>query len=177
MSLNWRERIFVSAYLGECRGDAFRAAWRAGYLTSRDRVGQLLARPVIRAAIEAGLDDAAMRAEEVLARIGDQARATLDDFGHIDGGNFRLDLGKAKRRGLLHCIKKIKPVKDGYELDLYSGQEALKLLGQYHNLWRDGLPASAESGRRRALEWPDDQPADRDAATPPGPDGDPQEPG
>jgi hypothetical protein len=148
--LNHRERAFVAAYLGHCRGDPFKAAWHSGYRCTRDRARELLARPGIAAAIEAHLDSAALSSEEILARLADHATTDLDDFGEITGDGFTLDLTKAKRRGRLHCIRKIKPVRvrvvggdpgecvTDYEVELHDGQRALEMLGRFRGLWNDG---------------------------------------
>jgi hypothetical protein len=153
--LNHRERAFVAAYLGHCRGDPFKAAWRSGYRCDRDRARELLSRPHIAAAIDASLDSAALSSEEILARLADHATADLSDFGEITGDGFTLDLTKARRRGRLHCIRKIKPVRvrviggdDGevatdYEIEFHDGQRALELLGRFRNLWKDGTAAVA----------------------------------
>jgi hypothetical protein len=152
--LNWRERLFVIHFLGDCKGDAERAAGWAGYGRTKHRVATLLARPAVREAIEGALHRAGLSAEQALALLANIATADLADFGDVDADGFRLNLAKAKARGKLHCIRKIRPVQvragrgdDGrkryitdYELELHSPYPALELTGKALGLWRSERP-------------------------------------
>jgi phage terminase small subunit len=147
--LNYKERLFVSYFLGESNGNATDAARRAGYVHP-NKIGPRLAVKVgIRAAIEARLAGPALTADEVLARLSDQAAADVGDFltfsrpeGRGKGDKaapvrVRLDLDKARRNGKLPLVKKLKRGKYGLEIELYDAQAALVQLGKYHGLFRD----------------------------------------
>jgi hypothetical protein len=71
-----------------------------------------------------------MGLDEALSRLADQARGTMEDFvsfAHEPYPAFVLDLGKARERGVLHLIKKLKYDKQGNpEIELYSAAEANK---------------------------------------------------
>ena len=88
----------------------------------------------LQAEIDARLDEMAMSANEVLARLGDIARADLGDF-LTDGG--LLDLSKIKEDGKTHLIKKYKITQNAlgqlkYEIELHDAQSALQHLDRYH---------------------------------------------
>lgn len=154
--LTTKQRLFVEEYL-TCL-NAAEAARRAGYSekTARSIGQENLTKPDIKAAIEAGLKQRAMPAEEVLARLADMARATADDFItvhkspllNLDGTPVldeqgqsiirhfpSLDIEKARERGMLHLIKKVSYTANGPAVELYDAQTALTKLGEYHKLF------------------------------------------
>jgi phage terminase small subunit len=156
--LTTKQRLFIEEYL-DCL-NAAEAARRAGYSehTARQQGQRLLTNVDIAVAVQAGLADRAMNAEEVLARLADHARLTADDFLTIveeaviapdgqpqfdDNGNpvVRrypvLDLPKARDRGKLHLIKKFSYTNNGPSVELYDAQAALALLGKHHMLFND----------------------------------------
>ena len=134
--LTYKQRLFVVYYLGESRGNATDAARRAGYREPNTAGPRLLVNVGIRAAIDAKLAEAALPAEAVLARLSDHAETSLADFVRVDKANrLTVDFRQAKRRGRLHCVKKLKRGKYGWELELYDAQAALVHLGKYHGLF------------------------------------------
>lgn len=158
--LTTKQRLFVLAYLGESKGNATDAARRAGYKVPEDSGRRLVRKSPIIAAIQAHLDSAALTTNQILGLLVGHATAEVDDFGHLDASGFRLDLAKARRRGRLHCVRKIRPVRvrvedgdDGgrprfrteYELELYDAQKALELLGKFRGLFRDAPAPSPET--------------------------------
>ncbi len=181
--LTYKQRLFVDAYLGRANGNATEAARLAGYKGSEVTLASVgyenLRKPQIAARIEARLTASAMSASEVLARLSEQARASLDDFGQGLGDRLLLDLGKAQRRGKLRLLKKLSYNQNGDPaIELYSAQAALKLLAQYHGLLSasrddeldgllDRLLAEAAAKRQAADE----------AATRGGPGAEPTPPG
>ncbi len=132
-----KQRVFVEEYLKSW--NASEAARRAGY--SEDSAGFIgwenLKKPVIAEAIKARLAEKAMAANEVLARLADQARGTMEDFLYIGPkGKVKLDLSKAARSGKLHLLHKYSKGKGGIiNIELYDAQHALeqlaKLFGMY----------------------------------------------
>jgi phage terminase small subunit len=157
--LLYKERLFVSYFLGESNGNATDAARRAGYVHP-NKIGPRLAVKVgIRAAIEARLAGPALSAAETLARLSEQATADMGDFVSVVGDVARVDLATAKRRGKLHLVRKLKQGRYGPELELYSAQAALELLARHHGLLgrkddddddHDDEAARAEIARRLA---------------------------
>jgi hypothetical protein len=95
----------------------------------------------MQADIDARLDEMAMPANEVLARLGEQARADLSDFITVGG---LLDWVKLRECGKSHLIKKYKMTKNALgqlitEIELYSAQAALIHLDKAHG-GDDGKP-------------------------------------
>jgi hypothetical protein len=133
-----KQRVFVEEYL-RC-WNATEAARRAGYAEQNARFmgAENLTKLNIQAEIKARIDEKAMSADEVLLRLADQARATMEDVGEIsEMGTFRLDLAKARKNGKLGVIKKLKTVMLGYEIELYDAQAALVHIGKAHRLFID----------------------------------------
>ena len=144
--LTKKERWFVAYYLGEARGNATKAAIMAGYKNPRGIAPGLCAKPSIAQAIEEGVSRVEMGQQEVLMRLAELARTDMTDFLRFPSleGPAALDMHKAKRRGKLGGIKKLKASRidrgddqdplDVVEVELHSPIEALKLLAKYHKL-------------------------------------------
>lgn len=133
--LTYRQRLFVAAYLGQAKGSASEAARLAGYSAPHSQGSRLLENVGVRAAIAAHLSQAAMSADEVLARLSEMATVDLADFISIRQDEARVDLGKARRLGKTHLVKAIKPTRFGLSLVLHDSQAALQALGRYHGLF------------------------------------------
>ncbi len=104
-----------------------------------------------------------MPATEVLARIAEQARGTMDDFLDEAGD---IDLKRARERGKLHLVKSRAVTKEGERIELYSAQSALELLAKHHGLLTDNIAISGDlTVKGYAAVSPDD--FDTDAADPP----------
>lgn len=137
-----RQLLFAEYYLELWNGTE--AARRAGYKgddnTLAVTASRLLRNAKVREHIDRRLSIQAMSADEVLWRLGEQARASFDDFVEFKEGISQpyLRLDKAKELGLLHLIKKLKYNKDGrLEIELYDAQTALNLIGRHHKLFTD----------------------------------------
>lgn len=152
-TLSDRQRAFLAAYLGPARFNATRAAELAGYAEPGQAGWRLLKNVEIQAAVQARLDQAAMGADEVLARLAEHARGSIADFVTLDGaGEPVLDLRRAKELGLLHLVKSLKPTRHGIALELYDAQAALVTLGRHHGLWKEVVDVSGEVEIRDARE-------------------------
>lgn len=144
--LNDRQTAFVNAYLAN-GFNATRAAIEAGYSekTARQQAVRLLTNVYIAAAVKQGLTEYAMPAQEVLARLADQARSTMEDFLDESGD---IDLKKAREQGRLHLIKaksKTTTLYGGSErIELYSAQSALEILAKHHALLTENVNLSGE---------------------------------
>ena len=116
--------------------NATEAARRAGYAHPNSYGPKL--KQQLQEEIDAELDELAMPAREILARLGEHARATMDDFIEVikldDNGRSTaiVSLSKAKRLGKLHLIKKLTYRDNGYTLELHDAQSALQHLDRYH---------------------------------------------
>lgn len=86
-----------------------------------------------------------MPANEVLARLSEQASADMSDFLHFEDGIKLpfLDLKGAAEKGLLRLVKKFKYNDDGRpEIELYDAQAALVHLGKAHGIFDKGPDGS-----------------------------------
>ena len=145
MSLTNRQKVFVEHYLTCWNGTE--AARRAGYSvkTANEQAARLVAKVSVQAAICERLKDLQASTDEVLSRLTSHSRGSMDDF---IGGLDRIDLERARERGVMHLVKKLKQrtttisKSEGedietheVELELYDAQAATvqlaKILGLY----------------------------------------------
>jgi hypothetical protein len=103
--LTYKERLFVSAYIGEAKGNASEAARIAGYGTMKRSSGvlanRLLKKVKIRAAIHRRVSAVALTSDEVLARVAELATADIGDYIDINAsGDYTVNLKRAKKQGL-----------------------------------------------------------------------------
>jgi len=134
-----RRQAFVLAYTGAAGFNGARAARMAGYSekTARSIASELLTFPDVKAAVEARLQRLAMSADEVLARLSQQARADISPYIYNQGGRLLLDLDRLTAAGLGHLIKEIWETDDGIRVKVHDAQAALVHLGRYHKLFVD----------------------------------------
>lgn len=144
-------RAFVEHYVRTCNLNGTRAAIAAGYSENdaRHRASMLLRRTDVKTAVQQLLEEKIMSAEEVEARLGDMARANLEDFLGDDG---EFDYAKAKRSGLFHLIKEIKFDKDGgVQVKLHDAKSALDTLAKRHGMLRDHVDITSSGQQLQAL--------------------------
>jgi phage terminase small subunit len=160
VALSLKQRRFVEFYLGRANGNATEAAKLAGYSErSAASVGsENLRKPDISAEISRRLDEAAMPAAEVLARLAAQARGSLADFIDLDVEEpdpetgepvrraWRLNLAKAEEAGLMPLVKTLAWTEHGPKLELHDAQAALGLLAKRHGLLTDRTEVSGPGG-------------------------------
>lgn len=136
MALSARQELFICEYIKT--RNAAEAARRAGYSvrTARSIGAENLTKPDILAEIKRRTDEKIMALDEAESRLGDIARGTMEDFTSLTHEPYPvavLDLGKARERGVLHLIKKLKYDKDGNpEIELYSAADANKFIVELH---------------------------------------------
>jgi len=160
--LNHRQRLFVEAYLGDAAGNASEAARIAGYAHPGQVGERLLKKVEIRSAIDARLAQAAMGANEVLARLSAMAAGDLSDFIKVDAdGEPSLDLAKARRRKKLGLVKKLTPTKFGWSIEMYDAMAALEKLGRYHGLFTEKPVDPKEPGKQAVTLYIPDNGRDR----------------
>lgn len=129
--MNAKQEAFVEHYL-QC-WNASKAARLAGYSEKNsDVVGpRLLGNVGISRAIRARLEGLHLDADEVLRRLAETARGSLDEFVTATG---EIDLVAAKRNGALRLAKRVK-VQHGkiesVEVELHDPLRAMELLGKH----------------------------------------------
>lgn len=143
MGLSRRQRAFVEYYLQIW--NATEAAKRAGYSerTARQQGSRLLSNVDIQARIAERLDELKMSADEVLIRLGQQARGDYARYIEISiFGHPMLDLEAMAADGNLHLVKRWKYDGEGrLEVEFYDAQSALVQLGRHHQLFTDNVSA------------------------------------
>jgi phage terminase small subunit len=145
--LTRKQRAFVDHYIAT--GNATKAARLAGYKHPRQQGSENLSKPDIRSSIDARLAPSErsrkMSADEVVERLSEQGRASLEDFFTleevVEGGAkkqaWRLDLKKAQEAGKLHLLHKLGWGPDGPEIELHGVQGALDKLARIHGLYTE----------------------------------------
>jgi phage terminase small subunit len=158
MTLTHKQQLFVEHYL-TCL-NATEAARRAGYSpkTAYSIGSENLTKPEIAAEIDRRVSEVAMSADEVLRRLADHARGTIEDFvsfverdDPVTGNKETIaviDLEHAREMGKLHLLKKLREDKDGSRtIELHDPQAALGQLGRYHGLFLDKTALTDPTGK------------------------------
>src|SRR5690554_4071106 len=118
-----KQRQFCLAYVGKARFNATKAARLAGYTGSYDTIATTgrdnLQKSHIQAAIRALIAERAMPEDQALAMLSEHAMASPEDLLTIEGDEAYIDLAKAKERGILHLIRKVKQGPYGLEVELH----------------------------------------------------------
>jgi phage terminase small subunit len=158
--LKSKQRRFIDEYLIDF--NATQAAIRVGYARNSAKVqgSRLLDNENVSKEIDRRIDEKAMSADEVLTRLADMARGDLADLMEITPTGFVFKLMEKDANGNVvvnpktKLIKKIKQKVTTYlskksdgedreiietELELYSAQEALALLGKHHQLFTENI--------------------------------------
>lgn len=156
-----KQRAFIEAYLGPAQFNATKAAAAAGYKDPEQAGWENRQKQEIAEAIRRRLSEAAMTADEVLARLAEQARGSMEDFLDDDG---KIDLKRARERGKLHLLKSRSVTKEGERIELYSAFDAQTLIGKHHGLFVDrqeiGPPGTFAPVREVVIEVPSDESVD-----------------
>jgi len=177
--LKGKERKLVIEFLRDLHQR--NAAIRAGYSekTADVQASQILRKLKVRAAVNAGLALHAMPADEVLARLSQQARGSMAPFirRDTDGDLYGFDLSATQP---LHLLKKASVTRrrqkddrdalvtvETVTIELYDAQAALALLGKHHKLFvdrtevtgADGTPLFPDFEKALQKSYADDAPA------------------
>lgn len=140
MSLTLKQQKFINYYLGEANGNATKAAEKAGYAVPMQQGYENLRKPEIHEEISRRYAENAMPADEVLSRLGDQARGAGEFIRHLDGKRPYVDTEAMIRAGKGHLIKGIKYTNKGQVIvELHDAQNALINIGRHHKLFTDRL--------------------------------------
>lgn len=157
VNLTLKQRLFIKAYIGECRGNAKAAAEKAGYQgedhTLEVSGSRLLRNAEVVAEIERHLAERTLSGAQVLDRLTEHANGTLEHFLRFDGDLVHMDLSQESARKYMHLIKKVKtkrrmsgtrdnPVEEiDTEIELHDPQAALVHIGRYRKLFTERAPA------------------------------------
>lgn len=138
--LHPRWRAFIEHYLTN-GFNATRAYIAAGYKPDNAAVSasQLLRNPKVAAALKLALADALMSADELRARISDDATASMLDFVSVEDGRIKHDWQRAHDTGALRHLRKltIKDTEHGREVrfeivdDQKAKDQLAKMMGLY----------------------------------------------
>jgi phage terminase small subunit len=141
--LTGKQRAFVDLWF-ENGFNATDAARRAGYSGACDRDfasagSRTLRNAKVQEEINRRWAAHGMAAEEVAARLVEQARGTVGDFVDVvePGRVAILNLEKAQQKHKLHLIKRLYWTKHGPRLELYDQQKALELIARSLGMFRD----------------------------------------
>lgn len=136
MAISDKQQVFIEEYL-TC-WNATQAAIKAGYSerSARQIGSRLLTDDDIAEAIKTRMAEKAMSADEVLLRLADHARSSMDDFVDINGN---INLTVARGRGKLHLLKSFSQTDKGQRIELHDAQAALVHIGRHHGLFTDSL--------------------------------------
>jgi phage terminase small subunit len=155
--LTRKQRAFLEFYLQTW--NATRAAEMAGFRCPNQIGPRLIKRDHIQLAIEERLKKESLSADEVLARLSQQARANIGDFVkqavitlksktgqlvEVDGMEMNWD--QIRERGYL--IKKISVTPSGLSIELYDSQAALVHIGKHQGLFVDKLALTDPTGEK-----------------------------
>lgn len=128
-----KQQAFVEHYL-TC-WNAAEAARRAGYAEKNARFigAENLTKLNISAKIQARLVEMKMGADEVLARLSDQSRASVTPFlvTNEQGTPTGFNLGPDRPT---HLVKKVSITDKGISFEVYDAQAALALMAKHHGL-------------------------------------------
>lgn len=140
MGLTLKQQKFVEVYITTANGNATRAATEAGYASPMQEGYRLLRNAEIQAEIERLFRERCMPPDEVLARLGDQARGAGEYVKALDGGRAYVDVAKLLADGKGHLIKGIKYTNQGQcIIEFHDAQAALVHIGRHHKLFTDRL--------------------------------------
>lgn len=141
--LTEKQQAFVGWYLQ--LWNASEAARRAGYSesTASEQGSRLLGNANVSAEIDRRKAEILMSANEVSARLTEQGRAAYAEYFNEFGG---VDLDRLIKDGKGYLIKKIKPTKEGLEIEFYDAQAALALMAKINGQLRDRTEVSGPGG-------------------------------
>lgn len=168
--LTYKQIAFVEHYC-QC-WNATEAARRAKYSakTANQQGPRLLVNAGIQQAIAARIAELKMTTDEVLLRLADHARGSVESL--LDSKD-EIDLKTARKNGKLHLVKKLKRTKrtdkDGFttettEVELHDPQAALVQIGRANKIFVDKVALTDPTGEKEYASLTDEERAARIAA-------------
>jgi len=163
----WTENFLANGFNGTEAGRA------AGYKGSDNTLAQIarenLRKPQIASRVRARLDGLRANADEVLNLLADHLRADIADFEGCFDDEGRLDMGKAKEKGVSRLVRKLRsvtrtiprgkdeaPIRETtVEIELHSSQDAAAKLIPVLGLKQKAGENEQETERKR--KWASEQ--------------------
>jgi len=149
-----KQSAFIEEYFIDF--NATRAAERAGYRGDDNTLAvtgsRLLRINKVAERIKVRLQESAMSADEVLARLAEQARGEVGAYIQSDGTcDFESIIADDKAHLLKKVLKTTRLTKAGDEIisvkvEMYDAQRALELIGKYHKLFVDRTEHTGKDG-------------------------------
>lgn len=137
MALTNKNLLFIDEYFKNNMDGtkAYMVAYpNSSYESAMKASSRLLNNVEIRAEVNRRLTERHMSADEVLARLAEQAKGIAGDYINEQG---KLDFKKLKKDGKGYLIQSIKPTKFGTEVQFPNSQTALINIGKQHGLFSD----------------------------------------
>jgi phage terminase small subunit len=161
-----KEEAFVNEYLRTW--NATEAAKRVGYKHPNKVGPRKLVEVGIAEEIKKRLESKAMAADEVLARLAEQARFNpvpyilFEEFRDEEGGLIvkafaGIDLDKLQEDGLGHVLKGISKTRNGLKIEFHDAQRALELIGKHLGLFKERVEHSGQIDIARLEQMTDDE--------------------
>lgn len=140
MSLTNKQKAFIEEYLKDY--NATRAAERAGYGGDDGTLAAIgcenLKKPKIASRIRQRLRESAMTADEVMMHLSEQGRGEHAPYITPEGA---VDIARMVEDGKAHLVKRIRDTKYGKDIEFHDAQQALKMIGQAHGLFKERVDA------------------------------------
>jgi phage terminase small subunit len=140
--LTTKQQAFVDAFF-TCGFNATEAARRAGYADPNRNASRLTVHNGIREEISRRMAEMAMPANEVLARLAEQARGSIGAFISTDGQGNPNGFSISRERPL-HNVKRVTVTEKGWSFEMYDAQAALVHIGKHHGLFVDRQEQSGD---------------------------------
>ena len=148
MALTRKQRVFINEYL-KC-WNATEAARRANYAHPNKQGPRLLVHVGISSEIDRRIKEQTMSADEVLIRLGHQARGSFANMVKLAGGLPMLDWEATLENGSIDTIKEITFREGSISVKLYDAQSALVHIGKHLGLFKDQV--QIETWRDKVIE-------------------------
>jgi len=153
MDLTNKQKAFIEEYLQDF--NATRAAERAGYGGDDNCLAaqgsRLLRNVKVAEKISQRLQAVAMSADEILARLAEQARGEHGKYITPEG---QVDIARLIADSKGYLIKAIKPTAHGDSYEFYDAQSALVQIGKAHGLFLDRTDVTS-GGEPIIVKWVD----------------------
>jgi len=138
----------------ETGGNATEAARLAGYSPKAPTGSLTLDKPNVQEVIVKRLENEAIKANEVLWRLGQIGRMDVSPYVKQDGDTLSVDVNRLIEDGNGHWIKSIKHTPNGDVVELYNKQRALEQLLKYYKVDAPHLQINADN-RTLVLDFGD----------------------